>query len=122
MVISFLTKGLVNIPLHFFNFRMRLGSRSTSRIRVLKAACKQAFHILLIPLFLYLFYSSAVLIYILKEIRIIDSAVENLLPNSSFFGWTSGRDILLGMIWTNVVINYLGGMLLWILSLFFLIF
>jgi hypothetical protein len=94
---------------------MRLGSSSASSFRVLKAAARQAFHFVLVPVFLYLFYSSAVLIYILKEIRVIDSAVENLLPNSSFFGWTSGKDILLGMIWTNIVINYLGGMLLWIL-------
>ena len=111
----FLLVGLVNILLHYFNFRMRLGSRWISTFRILKASCTQTFHSLLIPFFLYLFYSSSALIYILKEIRIINTAVENLLPQSSFFGWTSGNDILLGMIWTNIVINYFGGMLLFIL-------
>lgn len=91
---------------------MRLGSSNPGLLRIINAACKQAFHIILIPFFLYLFYSSASLIYILKEIRVIDSAIENLVPQSSFFGWTSGKDILLGMIWTNVVLNYLGGMAL----------
>jgi hypothetical protein len=69
------------------------------------------------PLYVYAFYATVALFYILIGIREISPNINDLVPQADFFGWSSSgpKNVLLGMIWTNVVVNYLAGMVLWLL-------
>jgi hypothetical protein len=71
-------------------------------------------------LYLYAIYSTVALFYIIFDIKEVSSiSVKNLMPSSDFFGWNSSgtRNVLMGVLWTNVVVNYLAGMTLWLVWL-----
>ncbi len=113
--------------MHYANFRMRLRDVKSAtqvhigKLRIWKASFRQTFHLSLSPLYLYAIYSTVALSYILVDIQEVTSiSVKNLVPANDFFGWnsTGTKNVLMGMLWTNVVVNYLAGMALWLLWLF----
>ncbi|KAI8919643.1 hypothetical protein BC831DRAFT_480595 [Entophlyctis helioformis] len=137
-VITLTTNTLINLPMHFAFLRMQLQGKSDpetgqrgetiSPWRLLRAATRRTFHPLIVLLFgSYAAYMSVALFMLLGLMLGFDPVAQikggavpqGVLPTTGFFGWggddsnrgalLSGTNILMGMVWLNLVINYLVG-------------
>ncbi|KAI9354603.1 hypothetical protein DFJ73DRAFT_827144 [Zopfochytrium polystomum] len=126
------TNVLINLPLHVaflrFQLRARDSNASVPFLRVLKAAAKKTFHPLISAVFgSYAVFSLVSLFYVQSVLSHYDpwgdikkgKIPAGVIPTSGFFGWSTRKDgdlengvgpiVLLGMVWLNIVANYLVG-------------
>ncbi|KAH6600324.1 hypothetical protein BASA61_002327 [Batrachochytrium salamandrivorans] len=136
-IVTLTTNTLLNLPLHFMVLRLQLrGRRDTVTgecgenvrvMRVLHTATRRTFHPLIVLVFgSYAAFSTVALFIIMGVMLGFDPIAQvksgavpiGVIPTSGFFGWggghgglLSGSNILLGMVWVNLVSNYMVGVL-----------
>ncbi|EGF80352.1 hypothetical protein BATDEDRAFT_24849 [Batrachochytrium dendrobatidis JAM81] len=136
-IITLTTNTLLNLPMHFTMLRVQLqGKRdsitgqsgdSVDAGRVFRTAMRRTFHPAIVIVFgSYATFSTVALFILLGIMLGFDPIAQiqaghvppGVIPTSGFFGWGGGQDglysgsnVLLGMVWVNLVSNYLVGVL-----------
>ncbi|KAL2916452.1 hypothetical protein HK105_203885 [Polyrhizophydium stewartii] len=134
-LVTLTTNTLINLPTHYAMLRMQLSGKSDPETgesgdavpawRVLKAATRRTFHPIVVLVFgTYAAFATVALFVLVGTLLGFDPVADiragtvpqGVIPTSGFFGSTSGAgglksgaNILLAMVWLNLVANYLVG-------------